>query len=441
MQKRFNLLSVLLSLVTAAMFGLLPACDQGQQQAAPAARPDPVVSFITLAPEKAVLTTELPGRTSAFRLAQIRPQVNGLIQERLFEEGSDVKAGQVLYQIDPASFQTMVDSARARLGAAKKAADRVQAALAMDKAGIVRQEATLELARLNANRFEKLAKKNAVSDIQRDQAVTELKVAKASVLTAQAQLESDRQALAAARADIEQARAALQTAQINLGYCRVMAPISGRIGRSAVTEGAIVTAYQAVPLATIQQLDPVYVDVPQSSTDLLRFKRNLTEGSIRADDNNPNSVRLVLEDDTAYPIEGMLKFSDVTVDPTTGSVTLRIVFPNPDGLLLPGMFVRARIKEGINEQAILVPQQGVSRDHKGSPLARVVTQDDTVEFRPLVLDRTIGNQWLVLSGLKAGDRLIVEGLQMLRPGMKVTAKPFETAENKKEKPGAEDGGA
>jgi membrane fusion protein (multidrug efflux system) len=207
-------------------------------------------------------------------------------------------------------------------------------------------------------------------------------------------------------------------------YCRVTAPISGRIGKSTVTEGAVVTAYQSAALATISQLDPVYVDVPQASAEMLGLKRSLLAGAIQADENNPNSVYLILEDNTAYPHEGRLKFSDVTVDPTTGSVTLRLVFPNPDGMLLPGMFVRARVKEGINDQAILIPQQSVSRDHKGNPMAMVVTREDTVALRSLVLDRAIEAQWLVSSGLKAGDRLILEGLQMLRPGMSVTAKPF-----------------
>jgi membrane fusion protein (multidrug efflux system) len=207
-------------------------------------------------------------------------------------------------------------------------------------------------------------------------------------------------------------------------YCRVTAPISGRIGKSTVTEGAVVTAYQSAALATISQLDPVYVDVPQASAEMLGLKRSLLAGAIQADENNPNSVDLILEDNTAYPHEGRLKFSDVTVDPTTGSVTLRLVFPNPNGMLLPGMFVRARVKEGINDQAILIPQQSVSRDHKGNPMAMVVTREDTVALRSLVIDRAIEAQWLVSSGLKAGDRLILEGLQMLRPGMSVTAKPF-----------------
>ncbi len=425
MKKRFDYSQILFCILVVPVFILLTTgCSTEQNAESPPARPVPVVSFLTITPQKTVLTTELPGRTSAFRLAQIRPQVNGLIQERLFEEGSDVKAGQVLYQIEPDSFKAAADSARARLGAARKMLDRLASAMDMSRAGILMQEASLELAQLNADRYKKLAKSNSVSAVQLDQAVTELKIADASLKTAHAQLESDREALEAARADIKQAEAAFKTAEINLRYCRVTAPISGRIGKSTVTEGAVVTAYQGGALATIQQLDPVYVDVPQSSTEMLRLKRSILAGEIHADEKNPNSVHLTLEDGTAYPHEGALKFSDVTVDPTTGSVTLRIVFPNPEGLLLPGMFVRARVKEGINDQAILVPQQGVTRNHKGNPMALVVTTENTVEFRSLVLDRAIENQWLVSSGLKAGDRLIVEGLQMLRPGMSVKAKPF-----------------
>ena len=437
MQTHSYLKSILFSLTALAAVLCITGCKQNQEQA-PAARPAPIVSFITIAAQKAVLSTELPGRTTAFRLAEIRPQVNGLVQERLFEEGSDVEAGQVLYRIDPAPFNAAMDAARARLGAARKAADRLEAALNISHAGIARQQATLELAKINAERYQKLVRSNSVSAIQRDQAVTELKVAEASLKTAQAQLESDRQAIEAAKADIEQARAALNSARINLSYCDVTSPFSGRIGRSSVTEGAIVTAYQPMALASIQQFDPVYVDVPQSTTELLRLKRRMKAGAIQADETNPNQVSLTLEDGTAYPHPGTLKFSDVTVDPTTGSVTLRILFPNPEDLLLPGMFVRATIKEGISETAILIPQQGVSRDHKGNPYAMVVEKDGKAGFRPLALDRAIGSQWLISSGLKAGDKLIVEGLMMLRPGTPVTAKPFapaakaDPAETKKE---------
>lgn len=423
-----NRLQILCFICLLTLCPVLSGCDREQTAAPPAARPAPVVSFLTLDTRKVVLTTALPGRTSAFRTARIRPQVNGLIQARLFEEGSDVKAGQVLYEIDPAPFRAAVESARARLDAAGKAADRLEAAMDMSRAGISRQEASLELANINADRVKQLAKTDSISEVQKDQALTELKIAQAALRTAQAQLESDRVALQAAQADIKQAEAALRIAEINLRYCRVTAPISGRIGKSEVTEGAIVTAYQPLPLATIQQLDPVYVDVPQSSTEMLRLKRNMSAAGSPDETAGPRSVRLLLEDGTAYAHEGTLKFSDVTVDPSTGTVTLRIMAPNPDGLLLPGMFVRAEIKEGVKDQAILIPQQGVSRDHKGNPFAMIVNSDNKVELRPLVLDRTISNQWLVSSGLSAGDRLIVEGLQMLRPGISVTPKPFAPAE-------------
>jgi len=216
----------------------------------------------------------------------------------------------------------------------------------------------------------------------------------------------------------------VETARINLGYCRVTAPISGRIGRSNVTDGAIVTAYQPLALATIQQLDPIYVDVPQSTTELLRLKRRLKDGSLNQNGTEQNNVKLILEDSTAYPPEGTLQFRDVTVDPTTGSVILRVVFTNPQGVLLPGMFVRAMIKEGVKEHAILVLQQGVSRDRKGNPFALIVNAEGKVGLRMLTLDRAIGDKWLVLAGLAPGDRVIVEGLQRVRPGMPVKVVPF-----------------
>lgn len=408
------------------LLGFLPAgCDRPQQ--APPPRPVPVVSTLTVSTQKAILTTELPGRTTVYKIAQIRPQVNGLIQKRLFSEGSDVTAGQTLYQIDPAPFQAIVDSAQANLAASRKGVDRAKAVLAMGIAGVTRQKATLALARINSQRYEDLIKVDAVSVIQRDQAVTELKVAQASLKAAEAQVASDRETVAVARSNIQQAEAALEMARINLGYCRVIAPISGRIGKSNITEGAIVTAYQPMSMASIQQLDPIYVDVPQSITELLHLKQRLTDGRLNLDENKPDNVRLLLEDKMAYPLDGTMQFSDITVDPTTGSVILRIVFPNPKGVLLPGMFVRALIKEGVAEQAILVPQQGVSRDHKGNPIALIVDTENRVSLRALTLDRAMGNKWLLSSGLAPGDRLIVEGMQMLRPGMIVKSIPFAEA--------------
>jgi membrane fusion protein, multidrug efflux system len=350
---------------------LLPAGCERRQQAPPP--PVPEVSTVTVQSRKVMLNTELPGRTSAFRIAEIRPQVNGLILKRLFTEGSDVKTGQVLYQIDPAPFQAVLDNAQAGLGKA---------------------EANLPAISLRAERYREVLADKAVSQQDYDDAFAALKQA---------------------QAEIEYWKAQVETALINLGYTRVIAPISGRTGRSSVTDGALVTAYQPTALATIQQLDPIYVDVPQSTTDLLRLKRRLKDGRLNHDENNPNTVRLILEDDTSYALEGMLQFSDVTVDPTTGSVILRVVFPNPEGILLPGMFVRTLIKEGINEQAILIPQQGVSRDHKGNPVSLIVDPEGKVGQRMLTLDRAIGDKWFVSEGLAPGDRVIVEGMQMLGP--------------------------
>lgn len=341
-------------------------------------QPPPQVSVVTVETQPLMLTTELPGRTSPFRIAEIRPQVSGLILKRLFEEGSDVQIGQVLYEIDPAPFQAALDNAEAALGRAR---------------------ANLAATRLRAERYKELLADKAVSRQNYDDA--------AAALT---QLE----------ADIATWEATVKTARINLEYTRITAPISGRIGRSGVTDGAIVTAYQPLALATIQQLDPIYVDAPQSTAELLRLKKNANNRKADA----LNRLKLVLEDGSPYPLEGTLQFSDVTVDPTTGSVILRAVFPNPDGILLPNMFVRAVIPEAVNEQAILIPQQGVSRDPKGNPYAMIVDADGKAQMRPLSLDRAVADQWLVTAGLAPGDRMIVEGLFMLRPGAPVTATPF-----------------
>lgn len=402
---------------------LIVSCDRGPHTPPP--RPAPTVSTVTVQTQKIMLTTELPGRTSAYRMAEIRPQVSGLLQKRLFTEGSDVKAGQVLYQIDPALFEAALDNAGASLVAARKGADQARAALNASIAGVARMQVTLELARTNRDRYEESFKEKVVSSIQRDQAVTEAKVAESSLRAAEAQVESSKQAVAVSKAAIQQAEAALKMARINLGYTRVTAPISGRIGRSNVTEGAVVIAYQPIALSTIQQLDPIFVDVPQSTTELLRMKKRLKDGRLNRNGTEQDNVKLLLEDDTVYPQEGRLQFSDVTVDPTTGSVILRVVVPNPDSVLLPGMFVRAVIKEGLNEQAIPILQQGVSRDPKGNPFALIVDAENKAAFRPLTLDRAIGDKWLVSAGLAPGDRLIVEGLMMLRPGTPVKAVPFD----------------
>jgi len=409
---------------------ILGGCGQQTATTGPPKGGLPEVAVVTIQPKRLVITTELAGRTSANLVAEVRPQVGGIIQKRLFEEGADVKAGQVLYQIDPAPFQAAYDNAAANLASTRKAADRARAALRASLAGVTRQQATLDFARTNRGRFEELSREGAVSASQRDQAVTEADVAEATIRAAEAQVESDRAAVAAAEATIDQAEAALVTFRINLGYTRVTAPISGRIGRSGVTEGALVTSQQPVALATIQQLDPMYVDVPQSTTELLRLRHRLEDGRLNNNGEIRNKVRLLFEDDTKYPLEGALQFRDVTVDPTTGSVILRVVFPNPKGVLLPGMFVRAVVEEGVNPKALLVPQQAISRTSKGDPFALIVDAEGKVQQRRLSLDRAIGDAWLASSGLAPGERVIVEGMQKVRPGASVKAVPFEAGSEK-----------
>jgi membrane fusion protein (multidrug efflux system) len=404
---------------------LASGCGQGQTGSAAAPPSTPEVATVTIQTERIVLTTELPGRTSAYSIAEIRPQVGGIIQKRLFDEGAEITAGQVLYQIDPATLQAAYDNAAANVAVARKAADRARAALAASRAGVLRQKAILENARTNRKRYEDLLADGAVAASQRDQAVTEADVAEATLRTTEAQVESDQEAVGAAEAAIQQAEAALEASRINLGYTRVTAPIPGRIGKSSVTVGALVTASQPTPLATIQQLHPIYVDVTQSSANLIRLKQNLASGQLRGNGSKQARVKLLLEDGTPYPLEGTLKFSDVTVDPSTGSFILRTVFPNPDQLLLPGMYVRAIVQEGLADQAILVPQQAVTRDPKGNPVALVVDGSDKVEQRKIVVDRAIGDRWLISEGLKPGDRLIVEGIQKARPGASVKVVPFE----------------
>jgi membrane fusion protein, multidrug efflux system len=349
----------------------------------------PEVTVVAVQPQRLALTTELPGRTAAFRVAEIRPQVNGLIQSRRFTEGSQVEANQLLYEVDPAPYKAAYDNAVANLASAT--------------AALQRHEAVLKLAKVNRDRYERLLEKKAVSAMDHDQAVVDVDVASA--------------ALRVAKASIQQADASVQTAKINLDYTRITSPITGRIGRSNVTDGSIATAYQAVPLATVQQLDPIYVDVPQSTVELLRLRRNFERGHLKA--TGTNKVRILLEDGSVYSSDGSFQFADVTVDQTTGSVILRIVVPNPDKTLLPGMYVRAVIEEGTRDDAILVPQQAVSRDPKGNPLTLVVDSNDKVQVRPLATDRAIGDKWLVSSGLSRGDRVILTGTQYVRPGMPV----------------------
>ena len=402
----------------------LAGCDQSGSSQTVHQSPARKVSTVTVQQQEIMLNMELPGRTSAYRIAEIRPQVNGIVQERLFIEGADVEAGQILYRIDPEPYQAVLDNAMANLLAMQKSANRARAALKANSADVIRMKDTLKLAQKELDRYKESFKEKIVSASQLDKATTEAKVAEASVRAAEALVESSNQDIAAAEAAIKQAEAALKTARINLRYCTVTAPISGRIGKSSITEGAIVTAYQGIPLATIQQLDPIYVDVPQSTNDLMNLKKRLRDGRLDQKGKDQKKVALVFEDRSLYGHQGTLQFSDITVDQTTGSVNLRAVFPNPENLLLPGMFVRAKIKEGVDDHAILLPQQCVMRDRRGNPYAMIVNDINKVEVRSLTLDRAIKDKWLVTSGLAVDDKVIIEGLQMLRPDTAVEAVPY-----------------
>ena len=371
----------LLATVVLASGIMATGCGKKSTASPPPSSP-PEVGVIVVQPQRVALTTELPGRTSPYMIAEVRPQVNGIIQKRVFTEGSDVKAGQVLYLIDPATYQSAYASARAALS---------------------RAEANLVPARLKEERFRDLVKIKAVSQQDYDDASAALKQSEA---------------------DVDSSKAAVETARINLAYTKVTAPISGRIGRSTVTNGALVTANQPAALATIQQLNTVYVDVTQTSADLLKLKQNLASGLMKNGGAAQARVKLLLEDGSAYPSPGTLKFSEVTVDQSTGSITLRAIFPNPKQTLLPGMFVRAILEEGVSEQAILVPQRGVTRNPKGEAMVMVVGAEEKVEPRPIKVVRTVGDSWLVSEGLKAGDRVILEGIQKARPGTQVKAVPF-----------------
>jgi membrane fusion protein (multidrug efflux system) len=362
-----------------AASALLAAC--GGKAAGPPASGPVEVGVVTITPTPLTLTRELPGRTSAFRVAEVRARVNGIVQKRLFVEGSDVKEGQALFLIDPAPYRAALDGARAALA---------------------RAEANQANARLQATRYADLVQDHAVSRQEFETATAALKTAEADVAAAQA---------------------AEQAARINLGYTTVTAPVAGRIGRSAVTEGAFVQAAQATLLATVQQLDPVYVDVTQSTAEVLRLRRDLESGRLQGAGQGQARVRLITEDGREYAQPGTLQFTDVTVDQGTGSVALRALFANPKGELLPGMFVRARLEEGVSPQALLVPQVGVTRDQKGVPVALVVNAEKKVERRQLVTDRAVGDAWLVTEGLKAGEQVIVEGLQKVRPGVQVNPVP------------------
>ena len=353
----------------------LSGCGKSDHSSASAGPATPVqeVGVVVLTPQQVAITEELPGRTTAFRISDVRPQVNGIIMKRMFTEGSEVREGQQLYQINPASYQAAYDSA---------------------KAALAKAEATLALDRLTEQRQKKLADTHVIAPQDYD--------------TAYATMQE-------AEADVALNKASVETAQISQTYTKVLSPISGRIGRSAVTEGALVSNAQTTALATVQQLDPIYVDLTQSSSQLLRLQREQLK-SVR--DQNAE-VRLILEDGTEYPEKGTLQFSEVSVDQGTGSVTLRAVFPNPRQVLLPGMFVRAQVEEGVNQQAILVPQRGVTRNQQGQPTALVVGANNKVKLRTLQTERTIGENWLVTGGVSAGDRVIIEGLQKVAPGADV----------------------
>jgi membrane fusion protein (multidrug efflux system) len=358
-----------------AVVGLTAVAACGKPGGAPQGRGAVPVTVVTLATAPVVLRRELPGRTTPYLVAEVRPQVNGIVKQRLFTEGSAVKAGQPLYQLDDATYLADLASARAALA---------------------RAEATLNIARLNARRSADLFAINAVSRQDDENAAA---------------------ALQQGEADVAAAAAAVRSAQVILGYARITAPIGGRIGKSSVTQGALVTANQDQPLATVQQLDPIYVDLTQSSAEWLSLRRDLAAGRLEGAENMP--VAIVLEDGTPYAQPGKLAFSEVSVDPTTGSFALRVVVPNPEHILLPGMYVRAIVGTGTRQSGLLVPQQGIARDPKGQTTAMVVGRDDTVEVRPVRVSQAIGDSWLVEEGLAAGDRVIVEGLQKVRPGAPV----------------------
>ncbi|MCB1859793.1 MAG: efflux RND transporter periplasmic adaptor subunit [Gammaproteobacteria bacterium] len=355
---------------------LLQGCTESRESDQTATPPLPEVGVQRVAPQAITITTELAGRAAPYLIAEVRPQVNGIIRDRQFAEGSLIEAGEVLYQIDPAMLEAAYNSAQAAL---------------------LRDEASLSTAQLKVKRYQKLLHSKAISQEAYD-------VADA--------------ALAEAHAVVAVSKAALDIAKINLDYTKIRSPISGRIGRSAVTAGALVTANQADALATVQQLDPIYIDLSQSYTEILRLRRALANGQLQTDDEIGATVRLALEDGQAYRHPGRLQFSEFSVSEGTGSVTLRAVIPNPEGTLLPGMYVRAIINEGVNPNAILVPQRAVSHNTKGEATALILNDSGEAELRILTVSRSIGNQWLVTAGLQAGERLIVEGMQKVRPGAK-----------------------
>jgi membrane fusion protein (multidrug efflux system) len=368
---------------TATSLALLaPAgCERGQN-GGPTAPPE--VGVVTIQAEPLPITTELPGRIDAVRTAEVRARVAGILLKEVYREGSDVKTGDVLFQIDPAPLQAIYDGAKATLAKA---------------------EANVKQTQAQADRDKVLVKIHAVSQQDYDNAVS---------------------AAAQGSADVLVAKAALETAALNLGYATVTAPIAGRIGKALVTEGALVGENEATEMAVIQQLDPIYFDFTQSSAEGLRLRREFENGQLKSIAPGEAKITLLLEDGTTYPLAGKLLFSDITVDPTTGMITLRAEFPNPEDLLLPGMFARAQLEQAMDSQAITVPQRGVAYGADGKPTVMVVTPDDKVEVRPVTVSSAVGNKWIVTSGLKSGDRVILEGSQKVQPGMSVKPAPFDS---------------
>lgn len=365
---------LLLKLALPPLILLLAGCGPSEDKKGPPPKQAAEVGVVEIATGAQTFVTELPGRTTARMIAEIRPQVSGIIQERTFVEGASVKAGDVLYRIDPSLYQAEVASNQA----------------ALEKA-----EANLKSIQVKAERYAELIKINAVSKQDYDDAQAALKQA---------------------QADIALAKAALETARINLGYTRITAPISGRVETSIVTPGALVTANQTNALTTVQQLDPIYVDVTQPTSELLRLKRDLASGKLKRIGRDEARIKVLLEDGTEYPHAGRLSFSGVTVNPTSGAITLRAILPNPEGLLLPGMYVRGQLEEAVDESAILVPQQSVTRTAKGEAMVLVVNAQNKVEQRPVDVSRAVGSRWVVDSGLNTGDRVIVDGFQKIKPG-------------------------
>lgn len=355
---------------------VLAGCKDEKKQAGPP--PKPEVDVVVLQTQAVTLKTDLPGRTSPYRTAEIRPQVGGVILKRSFTEGDTVKAGQVLYQIDPAPYEAALASARAQL---------------------LKAQAALQTSQATVSRYRPLVTANAISKQDLDNAVG---------------------TLGGNQADIAAAQAGIKSAQINLAYTKVTSPITGKTGRSAVTEGALVTANQATTLVTVTQLDPIYVDVAQPSSTILRLKREVSSGQIKSAGADQIEVHLLLEDGSRYEQPGKLQFSEVTVDQGTGAITLRAIFPNASGLLLPGMFVQEEIEEGVRDDGILVPQQGITHNSKGEATALLVGKDNKVESRVVTTDRAIGDAWLISKGLAAGDHVIVKGVQAAKPGAEVT---------------------